>query len=314
MNISAVKVDFQGLPIRARLCNIRHMNPHFHDEALEFAYCLEGRVTLYNSFQTFVLEAGMMCSIDSHDIHCYEASEDNLVLICHVDLTCQKEDFDYLNHVYFACETENLFPYQKESMEWLEKAFLSVALIQAASAEADGDSYSRLTGHLIDIMLKHFNYYTYLTYEGYMNDALYNRFQQILIYCHKHYKEKVTIAQLASMVNINANYFSQFLRKTNFGTFSNMLKYVRAYETEHLFLTTDISITEASYRCGFSDPKYFFAAFKERWHRTPNQHRQWYQKFAALPDQITVLSGPEAKPLIEKHMTQWMVKKTLYDL
>ena len=128
-------------------------------------------------------------------------------------------------------------------------------------------------------LLQYFNWFNYENQDEYMNEDLYERFHRVLAYCMEHYNEKISISQLAKAEHISKNYFSQFIAGTVFKNFSTMIKYIRCYEAEHLLLTTDKPNAEIAYECGFSDPKYFYAAFKQLWGCTPSEHRIKYETY-----------------------------------
>lgn len=314
MDIKEEKLVYeQGLPIKTQLCRITHVNPHFHEGSLEFVYCLRGAVLLHAGFQHPTVKKNQIFSIDCGDIHCIEASDDNLALIVHLDLTQLDEDFEFLRYVYFACESENLYPYQETSMKWLQQAFLSLAY-QESSPQPKATQelrHDRIANRIMSIMLRYFNYYTYLNYEGYINRELYDRFYRILIYCHKNHMKKITISQLAKQENLSPNYFSQFFRTTSVTSFNILLKFIRSYQAELLLLTTELPVAEIGYACGFSDPKYLYSTFKDYYHRTPTEHRRWHAEFMKTPDKVQCLSGDESSDLLKDYMARWMVMETL---
>lgn len=311
MDIRDIKIKYDGTPISIELCSVRHMNPHFHEGSLEFVYCLKGSVSLFTSFQKFTIGENQMCSIDSRDIHCLHSDEDNMILFCHIDLSNVSKPFDFLQYVFFACESFNSYPYQKESLKWLERTFLSMSYLKYGENTEFVPDYRKTADEIVSVMLRYFNYYTYLNSDGYFNEAMYERFQRMLTYCHKNYNKKINISQIAKKENINKNYVSQFLRKTNIKSFSSLLKFIRCYETEHLMLTSDISIAEASYACGFSDPKYFYPCFRKWYGCTPKEHRDWYRRFMKRETEIYYPERQESFEFLERYITDWFLKDTL---
>ena len=311
MNIKDIAIKYDDGPINIELCSVRHMNPHFHQTSIEFIYCLRGSVSLFTSFQKFTINENQICSIDSRDIHCLESDDDNLILFCHIDISNLDTHFDFLQYVFFACESFNSYPYQKDSLKWLERTFISLAYLKYGSDKKITPDLDRTANQIISVMLRYFNYYTYLNVDGYFNDAMYERFQRILAYCHKNYNKKINISQIALKENINKNYMSQFLRKSNVKNFNSLLKFIRCYETEHLLLTSDISIAEASYECGFSDPKYFYPCFREWFGCTPKEHRNWYREFMKHETEICYPERDESFAFLEKHITERFLNDTV---
>lgn len=330
MNIKEKKINYiNDFPCEARLCRIKADEPHFHSKELEFIYCLEGEVTLTAGHQNVVIQAGEIFSVDFRDIHYLKSDVDNLVLIAHLNLAKLDMPWENLEYVFFSCESCHCHPYQRKAMEEVKDILLTTSYalhsFENANREAiprignsslsldfiAADEIKRASNRLLDIMLKYFNWFNYNAQDDYTNTEAYTRYYNILAYCNKNYMNKITISQLAEREHINANYFSQFIGKTMFVKFSGMLKFIRCFEAEHLLLKTSLPISEISYKCGFSDPKYFYSAFKHWWGCTPTEHRKRYIEYIKRVEPVEVITASEAMSLIEDHMTKWMLEKTL---
>ena len=182
----------------------------------------------------------------------------------------------------------------------------------------DSQRFEKPLEELMDVLLQYFNWFNYENQDDYMNVELYERFHRVLAYCVDNYNQKITVSQLAAMENINRNYFSQFIGKTIFSSFSNMVNYIRCWHAEDLLLTTDMPNAEISYACGFSDPKYFYAAFKDLWGCTPSEHRQQYEEYyqECLRDPVnkkheTTLDDAGAASILKDFIIQWHIAKTM---
>lgn len=314
MTISIPSLKYKrNLPFEAELCRIGKQFPHRHRTELEIICCLEGSIHLIASDQDFIIKAGQVHSIDFWDIHYLNGDEDNLTLIFHIDLS-RLPNWDDLRYVFFACESNHCYPYQKPAMVKIKDTILSLSYIYFSQDEITTDACSEPLNELIDTLFTYFNWFNFENQDEYMNRDLYDRFTRVLSYIIDNYREKITVSQLAAMEHMNKNYFSQFISKTVFSSFSNMVKYIRCYQAETLLLTTDRSISEISYDCGFSDPKYFYSAFKELWHMTPTEDRERYRRQydEALQDVTAYTFSPaEAAESIKNYITGWHIAKTL---
>ena len=294
--------------------------PHRHEKELELVYCLEGSVHLEAAEQKVILQAGQLHSIDFGDIHCLWSDDDNTTLIFHLDLS-RMPNWDYLEYVLFACEDQHLYPYQEQAMARVKDIVLTLSYNFFNDDLQDGDRFDAPLQELIDTLLKYFNWFNYENQDDYMNVDLYERFHRVLVYCLNNYEKKITVSQLASQENINRNYFSQFIGKTIFSSFSNMVNYIRCWHAEDLLLTTDMPNAEISYACGFSDPKYFYAAFKDLWGCTPSEHRQQYEEYyqECLRDPVnrkneTTLPDQNAASILKEFILNWHINKTFKQL
>ena len=305
-----------NLPFQAELSKVSNLTPHRHDKELELVYCLAGTVNLEAAEQTETLHAGQLHSIDFGDIHCLWSEDDNTTLIFHLDLT-QMPNWEYLESIFFACEDLHLYPYQREAMIRVKDIILSLSYEYFTGNLQAAERFAAPLKELIDTLLKYFNWFNYENQDDYLNPDLFERFHRVLAYCLNNYEKKITVSHLAAQENINRNYFSQFIGKTIFSSFSNMVNYIRCWHAEELLLTTDMPNAEISYACGFSDPKYFYAAFKDLWGCTPSEHRHQYEEYyqECLLDPInrtneTALDDSAAAAILQDYMIQWHLDKT----
>ncbi len=301
------------LPYAATLCRIAHTEPHYHAKELEFVFCLEGEVMLEAGHQHITVKAGEIFSVDFRDIHYLKADADNLVLLFHLDLSALDMPWAFLKNIFFACESIHCQPYQQKAMEEAKDIILSLSCILYSHPgyHFPAENLRRTANRLLSILTRYFNWFNYNNQDEYMNMNSYSRYHRILTYCNENYMNKISISQLAAREHVNVNYFSQFIRKTVFEKFSNMLKYVRCYEAEQLLLKTNLPVAEISYKCGFSDPKYFYAAFKGWWNCTPTEHRNNYREYLRCTAPPAVIEGDEAARLIKEYLTKWTLEKTL---
>ena len=226
-------------------------------------------------------------------------------------------NWEYLNNIFFACEDNHLYPYQKEAMASVKDIVLSLSHEYFTGNLDDAERFSKPLKELVDLLLKYFNWFNYENHDEHMNVDLFERFYRVLSYCIDNYQKKITVSQLAAQENINRNYFSQFIGKSIFSSFSNMVNYIRCWHAEELLLTTDMPNAEISYSCGFSDPKYFYAAFKDLWGCTPSEHRQQYEECyqECLRDPVnrkneTTLDDRTAALILKGFIVQWHLDKT----
>lgn len=311
MNIQETKINYeQNVPYEVELCRVRHIDPHYHLRDLELLFCLSGAVELTAGHQNVWIRAGEVFSVDCRDIHYIHSSCDNLLLIFHLDLTKMCIPWENLKHLFFACESCHCYPYQTEAMDKVKDILLALSCAYFLEPGfSSPESAQAAADQLIRILYQHFNWFNYEQQDAYMNLEMHNRFYRILAYCNENFSKKISASQLAESEHISKNYFSQFISRTVFKSFNLMLKYIRCYEAEHLLLTTDLSNAEVAYRCGFSDPKYFYSTFKHWWECTPTEHRNRYQTYLQEPSSFEVLNAPEALRTLKESISRWHMEK-----
>lgn len=76
-------------------------------------------------------------------------------------------------------------------------------------------------------------------------------------------------------------------------------------------LKTELPIADISYKCGFSDPKYFYSAFKKFWECTPTEHRNKYRRYIENIVPESVVKDAQAARILKEHITMWLLEKTI---
>lgn len=109
------------------------------------------------------------------------------------------------------------------------------------------------------------------------NDSNYiqeNRVQLILNYIHSHYREKITLNDLAQIASVSK---TEAMRSFKSIIGQSPIKYLKNYKLQnaaYMIKNTDYSIGQISEICGFEDNSYFSKSFKEMYHCTPHEFRE----------------------------------------
>jgi len=81
-------------------------------------------------------------------------------------------------------------------------------------------------------------------------------------YIEEHYKEDITLEQVAKLVNFSSYYLSRFYKNETGTNFSDKIMQVRISEAKKLFLNSEANVKDVTYMVGYSDPNYFSKIFK----------------------------------------------------
>lgn len=298
-------------PIFIEICNIHHSPVHYHASDVELIYCLEGEVNIRCNHEIVTLKKGQIFTVDFEDIHCMFSDNDNLVIIMHIDMKKLKKPWEYMQYVYFACEDNGCQPYQQQPLQQVKNIVLAAAFLYTRNGGFPLNQSKSIVNKISDIMLEYFDWFNYINISPNRNDEIRDRFQAISAYCRTNLRRKVTISDLAKSVHINENYLSQFIRKSPYGSFSNMMGYIRCYVAQYMLLSTEYSVIEISNQCGFSDDKYFYKHFKQAWGQTPKELRQWYKDYIKVTDQISIISNDEAYKVLEPYAAEYFSQHIL---
>lgn len=100
-----------------------------------------------------------------------------------------------------------------------------------------------------------------------------DRLRSMIAYIHRHYADKLTLAEIAKAAGVSEREASRCFKK-NIG--QSPVEYLIAFrlnEAKKLLRESGLSITEISLRCGFSDSAYFGKAFRAAFGAAPGAYR-----------------------------------------
>lgn len=100
------------------------------------------------------------------------------------------------------------------------------------------------------------------------------KMREALLYINKHYNEKLNLAYVANLVDLNYFYFSRNFKKEVGVTFLEYVTEKRMKEAIKLLDDPSLKIYEISDMLGYDDCKYFFKIFKTRFGVSPSVFRE----------------------------------------
>lgn len=108
------------------------------------------------------------------------------------------------------------------------------------------------------------------------------RIQKIKDFIDTHFHQEVRIETLAEMVNMTPNALSRFFRQKTNRSISNYINDVRIGQATVLLTSSNMTVVEISYKCGFNTISNFNRIFKSVKGVTPTEFRDIYKKNAYL--------------------------------
>ena len=106
------------------------------------------------------------------------------------------------------------------------------------------------------------------------NTELNTPIKTALDYIGLHYKEAVTLEELADISGLSPNYFSSMFKEQVGETYIDYLTELRLMQAKELLLTTHRTVKEIANEIGYLDDKYFRKLFKNRFGVIPSQFRK----------------------------------------
>lgn len=160
-------------------------------------------------------------------------------------------------------------PVQAEILEEIRQAF--------DLSEQEWGYEFKLREALTRIWLKLFELARPSMEQGGADQASDDQIKMMMVYVHEHYREPISVDQLAQSVHISRRACFRLFQKNLHIT---PVEYIRSYRLQkacQLLAGTKESITQIAYSCGLGSSSYFGKIFREAYHCTPAQYRKrWH--------------------------------------
>lgn len=257
------------------------MRMHLHHDFWELVIVLSGTATHDVDGEEYVISRGDVFVINSKIAHGYR-NTDNFK-ICNImfrpDIfNNERSHIGTLSgfHALFVIE-----PYLTQSGDFKSRLRLSI------------EEYERIKW-LLDKMLEEYSekssgwqasvksLFMILSVElsrSYSFKNIYDKDSAIYIakpiaYIEEHFKEQISLKELANMVNISSRHFTRLFSETYRMTPLKYINSLRLNFALRLLKNTSLNISEISYSSGFSDSNYFSRAFRKKFGKTPLEYRK----------------------------------------
>ncbi len=100
--------------------------------------------------------------------------------------------------------------------------------------------------------------------------------RNVQIYIEEHYREAVTLEEIAKHVGLNETYLSSIFKKQMGKSLIDFLTYIRIQHAKELLIDHCRSVNEIAEEVGFNDAKYFTKRFKKFTGVSPNEYRKLF--------------------------------------
>ena len=101
-----------------------------------------------------------------------------------------------------------------------------------------------------------------------------HKLKNVLMYMRDNYDRQITLDDMANAADMSSKYFCYFFKEM---TRKSPVEYLNTYRVEKAarkLITSDMSVTDVAYSCGFNDLSYFIKTFKAYKGITPAKFRK----------------------------------------
>lgn len=231
--------------------------------------------------RTYPLESGSIYFLNPSDIHSIEIGKDGHFDRYNVLFRQDIISEDILASVINVDCTTHLEPREFDAM---------LKLFEALSfyfSLADGGKTEAIGSRIIETMLLTFQKNREAPQDASplseSNSNTRSQVQKILLYIHNNFREDITLADIAAYSSFSPHYISQLFHSMTSSTLTQYITRLRLEYAKNLLFSTDYSITEICYKCGFHSFAHFLRSFKKHYGQSPAKYRSLMKAGAITP-------------------------------
>lgn len=252
-------------------------SPHSHYYH-ELYYIASGNCNLLVEDKYYSLKSGHIIIIPANVLHRTEYNEDVTTVCYSINFTDKhiKDFYDelgtawvlsHLMGVLFRIPESNTYEFDK-ILEVIENDY-------DANTDLCTIANKNLFNYLLVRLFKYAKPVKLMTVVKENNiNALDDDMQLAVKYIVDHYMEPVKLDDVAHILGLNPSYFSTKFKNSTGIKFSDYLCHIRVTHAEGLLQTTEKSLQEIAYECGFINSNYFGDTFKKINNISPKAYRK----------------------------------------
>lgn len=250
--------------------NITEVKKHWH-RSIEISYILHGTCLFEINGQTFEANQNDIIIINSCDVHgCqtnYHSQSEMISIIFPYDFL--KNVFGTFNNYNYSIEPSSEY-YQRILDEFKEVYTVFV------NRESNPLYQLKLNGFFYEILYVLFTdckipklVPNYIKSQKYIK-----RCSQIIDYIDNHYKDNLSLEQLADIFSLSKEHLSRTFKTYMDTTYKKYLTSIRIHHAYQDLIDSDLSILEIALDNGFSDARAFTNSFYTYYGETPLKYRK----------------------------------------
>lgn len=243
-----------------------HFGPHWHDY-FELEIVLDGSGEhIYNN-RNYTLSRGSIYLMSYYDFHELSAKEDMQILKLQFNenvLPHELNDFLFLRHNRFCCTVD------EKEIQHIIKLFDVLK-----SEETHGGLFSET---LIKNLIAEIIITVVRNSSQDEKSVMPSLLQKAVAYVRNNFRESLTLGQLAKHCNVTPNYLGvQFTKKMGI-SFSDYINTVRLRYACNLLDSTDLTVKEIAFACGYNSVEHFGYTFKKILSDSPLNYKKRHPK------------------------------------
>lgn len=244
------------------------MAHHFHSN-MEIMRILKGNSTVQLNDRKYDVSSGDVLFINSEVVH--SALPENCEYECIVFdpnfIAINSEFEEFISHIL----NHDMFIKEKANNENI-KAIVN----NLFDAMKEGKNKFSVTGHLYALFgeIITLNYFDEKLYTENENAKNIYKLKKVLNYIRKSYQKQITLKDMAQVAGVSPKYFCSFFKTMTAKTPVEYLNNYRVEKAAAMLLSSDSSVTDIAFSCGFNDLSYFIKVFRDLKGISPKKFRK----------------------------------------
>lgn len=252
------------IPIKIFIHALGSVPKHWH-KSLELLFVLSGTVHILVDDKSYTLNSEDLLLINSQSIH--ELYSDKCELIA-LQINLSKSEFfnDYKNIFFSCCSVDDT---NNTKYDYIR--YLLARLIKVNESGENSFLTIAITSLLLNELIT--NFQSKKTDKFFEDKKNLNQLSKILDYINDHYKEGITLNDIAENEHFSLSYLSRFFKKYMGMNFTSYYNKIRLEHAVNEMLSSNEPISTIAINSGFPDSRAFVSLFKERYGMLPSEYR-----------------------------------------
>lgn len=248
------------------------INKHYHDW-IEIVYLIRGDLQVQVNNQTKQLKENEFVVINPMSIHSTRCQNGNTAILLQIPVSFLERFVPDIREYSFLVDLDSKDPRVLTKLANIRSTLQDLWIAYLFQPEGYIFRCYSLIFEVIYILIHSFSKRVDQK-EFKRNQKNLERIQKIIDYVKAHYREPITIAEIAGKVGLNEIYFSRFFKENMGITFLEYLNTVRLEKIYVDLLNTNLSIREIQEKHGFYNEKVFRRMFHEVYGCSPREARK----------------------------------------
>ena len=237
--------------------------------SLEISYVLKGSYEAITSHFSSILQEHEMIVIAPYDLHLLRPKNEGIILTLHIDFSRMPKS---MTGNYQEQFTTDLYSVSRNAKAYARLQRKIGELVEELMQE--GQNLYHLNAIMMEVL---YILSSHVSFDLPLHTEYYENYMKAIQYIDDHFKEDITLSQIAHQLSFSTSYTSKLMKKYMGIPFVKYLAYVRIRASLESLLEGRKTIEQISQDCGMPNSKSYTVFFKELYGISPSAYRKQFQ-------------------------------------